>query len=168
MAVVQLQDNVVTVRHKWALTVEVALAANGGVPSDYTVGDYPEGSTRDPETGVITPHTPHEPTTAELVAGVTLRAPRFWIALQRELVARAQLTPQDDVQASALVAIESAEQGGHIGAETAMEARIMVRTATEFPRVDPDNPGLLDAMGALLGLTPADIDGVFAAEAGLA
>jgi hypothetical protein len=42
-----------------------------------------------------------------------------------------------------------------------MVARTLARTATVFHRNDPDRPGLLDRIGALLGLAPEAIDSLF-------
>jgi hypothetical protein len=111
---------------------------------------------------------PPGPTSAELAATLSLRASAFWVGLQRALVAKGAMTLQDDVQAHVLVTIEAAEAGEAIDAETAMEARIRVRTAGDFLRNDPELPGLLDGIGALLGLSPSDIDDVFLRAAGLA
>lgn len=135
---------------------------------DLAASGAPIGSTRDPETGVIWPFTPPAPTLAELAAGLSLRAAQFWIELQLALVERDALSFQDDVQAHVLLAIETAEAAGAIEPIAAMKARVLVRTATEFLRSDPDNPGLLDAIGALLGLTPAEIDALFLTAVGLA
>ena len=71
------------------------------------------------------------------------------------------LTPSDDVQAHVLSAIDAGEAAEALTPIEAMAARILVRTAVTFHRVDPDRPGLLDGVAALLGLSSATIDMLF-------
>ena len=160
------ENNTVDVRYMWASAVSEVVEKKGGSEDDYAVGDYPVGSTRDPETGEITPYAPPTPTTAELAATLSLPAASFWIALHVLLIDNEVLTPADDVQAHVLSVIDSAVSAEALTDLEGMSARILVRTATTFVRADPDRPGLLDGIGALVGLTSGEIDALFVAAAG--
>ncbi len=102
-----------------------------------------------------------EPTGAELAATLSLDASDFWIALHVALIGKGALTPGDDVQAHTLAAIDAGVLASELTEIDAMAARILVRTAQKFHRADPKRPGLLDGVGALLGLTSAEVDVVF-------
>lgn len=161
MAILLFEDNVATRQFRFTSDPKLINLRKGYPLKDLVESNYPIGSTRDPETGEITPYTPPALTPAEQAATLCLPASVFWIALQMRLVDTAVLTPSDDVQAHVLAAIDAGVSAGALAALEAMTARTLVRTAVAFHRKDPDRPGLLDRIGALLGLAPEAIDSLF-------
>ncbi len=159
------ENNLVDLRFLWATSIDDVVVRKGGVASDYAIGDYPMGSTRDPETGEITPFSAPEPNTAELAATLSLASSDFWIALHLALIEKGALGFEDDIQAHVLTAIDAGVAAEVLSVVDAMAARILVRTAVTFHRADPARPGLLDGVGALVGLTLGEIDAIFVATA---
>ncbi len=104
---------------------------------------------------------------ADRASRLVLRASDFWISLSRLLIERGAIGPTDDARVFVVARIDAAA-GAMIDADTALSARVRVMTAVEFHRNDPESPGLMDAVGALLGLTPGEIDDVFLAAVGQA
>ena len=94
-----------------------------------------------------------------VAAEITLSRAEFFLALDGALALGAS-DPliEDHVKAtiSASLALDDA---------TKRKALILVGAATEFPRNDPRNPGLIDAIGALFGFASAAIDGIFVGAA---
>lgn len=101
------------------------------------------------------------PTQAELAATLSLPASDFWLALNLKLIEKGSLALEDDVQDHVLATINAAVTALQLSATDGLAARILVKTAITFHRADPDRPGLMDAIGALIGLTAGEIDALF-------
>ncbi|MCI4664213.1 MAG: hypothetical protein MRY74_05785 [Neomegalonema sp.] len=99
---------------------------------------------------------------AELAATLSLRAPAFFQALDEAL----GLTTSDPLAPDYVAAQISASST--LTATEKRQALTLLASATEFLRADPNAPGLLDAVGAELGLTSAQIDAMFLSAGGAA
>ncbi len=160
MAVVQFENHVVVTRHKWASTVADALVANGGSEGDYALGDYPVGSTRDPETGAITVYAAPALSDAERAALIVLDRTDFLYALSQAV---------SQPFATVVSYVSGVIDAGSMDAADKDLAKGLLANAGRFHRVDPDlGASLLNAVGAELSLTPTQIDTLFLTAAGQA
>lgn len=134
-------NNIVDIRYMWAATVDEAVTRKGGEVGDYAVGDYPAGSTRDPETGEITPYTPPTPTTAELAAKIVVAQSLFCI--QFRTVYAAEGAPAGPVTGTvkafiaALLAALPSGDGEALTDTQRLEAMERWETASVIERANP-------------------------------
>ncbi len=104
---------------------------------------------------------PTPPTDAEKAAPLKLRRAAFFVALDAALGLTTSDPLIEDHVAAAIAASQTLSDADKRLALTLMSG------ATEFLRQDPDAPGLLDAVGAELGLASAAIDTLFLQTAGV-
>lgn len=95
------------------------------------------------------------PSEAATAASLALRRATFFMALDVAL----GLTPADPLIEDHIAAIIAAST--NLSDAQKRSALTLMSAATVFLRADPDAPGLLDAVGAELGLTSAAIDALF-------
>lgn len=97
----------------------------------------------------------YNPTTPEIAAKLSLRRAAFFLALDSAL----GLTSSDALVHDYVKA--QIEATAALTAEQKRAALTLLLNATTFYRADPDQPGLLDAVGAILGLSSSQIDDLF-------
>ena len=98
-------------------------------------------------------------TDVERAANIALPRAVFFLALDQALGLTAADPVVDQFVANAVSASTTLDEA------TKRTALTLLRGAVTFLRVDPDAPGLLDALGAELGMTPAQIDALFISAA---
>lgn len=157
--IVHLTNDVVDRRHLDVGDIPSAVAKYGGAPEDYVEGVHHDGDWRDGDGDMHPADPPAPPSDAERAASIRLRRAEFFIALDSVL----GLGPLDPLPEDHLAA---AIAGSALDDATKRQAIILVRTAGEFWRADPDAPGLMDLIGTtILGLTAGQIDAMFIASA---